>query len=142
MVIKILGSENMASAAEKKELKRFGFTFSAVFMLWWLLFFVHRRQGQIYFLILAALFSLPALFLPHLLRPLQKGWMAITICLNWVVKIIVLNFIFFLVITPTALLAKGFGRKFLDLTFRDNKNSYWVSRKRSKSGKNSYVSQF
>ncbi len=132
----------MDISKEKKALKKFGFTFSAVLMLWGCLFIVRQRQGYIHFFILSAFFFFSALFLPYLLRPIQKIWMILAICLSWSIKIITLNFIYFLILTPTALLAKLFGKKFMDLDFSDNKTSYWISKKRSEFDKKSYAKQF
>lgn len=43
---------------------------------------------------------------------------------------IVLAFLFYFVITPIGCLTRLFGRGFLDLTFKDDKKSYWISKKR------------
>ena len=132
----------MDTTRETKELKKFGFSFSAVLALWGCIFILRQRQGYIYFFILSAFFFFSSLFLSYLLSPLQKIWMIIVTCLSWLVKFIIMNFIYFLILTPTAILAKCFGKKFIDLDFSDNKPSYWILKERSEFDKKSYERQF
>ena len=44
------------------------------------------------------------------------------------IKLIVMSVIFFLIITPTSLVMKMFGRKMLNGAFDKNKKSYWINR--------------
>ena len=74
----------------------------------------------------AAAFLLPALFFPQLLRPVERAWMAFAEKLGAVMTIVILVLSFYLIFTPVALVARLFGKKFLELGFESEKGSYWV----------------
>lgn len=65
------------------------------------------------------------LFLPKLLYPVYKVWMIFAAGLNWVMTRVILSILFYLVITPMGLFGRLFGKSFLDLKFRENRESYW-----------------
>jgi hypothetical protein len=55
--------------------------------------------------------------------------------LGWWVSRVVLFVIFFLVLTPVALLARLLGKRFLDLGRGGQAKSYWVARDRGRPSK-------
>jgi multisubunit Na+/H+ antiporter MnhG subunit len=67
---------------------------------------------------------------PAWLKPLYRAWMGLALLLGWVVSRILLAFIFYAVVTPIGLIARMNGKKFLDLTFPDRKDSYWILREK------------
>jgi hypothetical protein len=54
--------------------------------------------------------------------------MAVARCISKVVTSALLMILFFVVLTPIALLARRCGKRFLDLAFREECDSYWVLR--------------
>jgi hypothetical protein len=55
---------------------------------------------------------------------------------------VILTVLFYLVLTPIAVTARLFGKQFLDLSFRDPKDSYWVLREKDSSKERNYEAQF
>jgi Saxitoxin biosynthesis operon protein SxtJ len=65
---------------------------------------------------------------PSLLAPLNKLWFKLGILLGSIISPIVLGIIYFLWITPIALLMRTAGKKFLALGFDRDAKSYWIIR--------------
>ncbi len=126
----------------KEALRKFGITLAIVFSLLSLFFFWRGRGFYIYFLLAASLFLFSALLKPLVLKPVQKGWMIFGLLIAWFITRTVLIFLFYLVVTPIALLAKLTGKRFLDLKFKDNRNSYWIIKAGQKFEKSDYERQF
>jgi len=76
---------------------------------------------------LAVLFTLATIFAPTILTPLNRAWFALSLFLGKVVSPIVLSAIFFILITPVALITRLFGRDVLLLKKRQV-SSYWVDK--------------
>ena len=80
---------------------------------------------RFYFLSFISLFFLVAsIFDLKLLGVLNKGWIKLSDLLGKIVSPIILGLIFFLLITPLALILKLFGRDVLKLR-RINAKTYW-----------------
>ncbi len=107
--------------------RQFGLVFAGFFTLvaFWPLWPLHAPQ--VYWLTAAGVSLALGLFLPRVLAPLNRLWMAIGHALGWVNSKIILGFIFFIVVTPTALLMKALGRDLLSRRLRHS-GSYWVQR--------------
>ncbi len=63
---------------------------------------------------------------PPLRRPLYGLWMAAVFPIGWLVSHILLGAIYFLVITPIALVARAFGRDKLARKLGPSSASYWI----------------
>jgi len=61
---------------------------------------------------------------PAIARPIFLAATAITLPIGWVVSHLLLRLIYYVVLTPLALLFRAFGRDPLQLRRRDS-NSYW-----------------
>lgn len=96
----------------KKELRKFGLVMGTFFALIFGLGFpfILKRPIPLWPWIVAALFWLPALFLPVSLKWVYVGWMKLAQVLNWISSHLVLGLLFYLVITPLGLLMRLFGR--------------------------------
>lgn len=127
--------------SRRKELKKFGIILG-VFLGLLGLFLLWRGKSAIYILILSGVFFLFGLFLPFLLKPIYKIWMAIAFMLGWVVTRLILTISYYFLITPIGLLGRLFGKKFLDLQFKKDVKSYWIPREEKKIKKDSYERQF
>ena len=78
-------------------------------------------------LIAAVAFGLFALLLPQALAPLNKAWFYFGELLGKIVSPVVLGIIFFVILTPIAIVTRLFGRDELRLK-RRRANSYWIDR--------------
>lgn len=87
------------------------------------LFFLFKNQ---IFLIIALSTGVLSLLFPVFLTLLLKVWAAIGKVLGFINTNILLTLIFFLILTPLALLKKVFGKSQLQL--KDNQDSYFKTR--------------
>ena len=124
------------------ELRKFGITIAVALavigaiMLW--------RQKAYYYcpLVVAAILLLPALAMPIILKPVHKIWMAAAEALGWFMTRVILTLLFYLVVTPIALIARLAGKDFLNRKFQTTAKSYWIPKKKSELGKTTYEKQF
>lgn len=109
--------------------RNFGFLFAGVFAL---LSAYAAYQGsapsKVYgWLIAGVVVGLIAVAAPNLLTPFNKAWMKLGDLMGKVVSPLVLGVIFFVLITPIALIGRLLGRDELRLK-KANVNSYWIDR--------------
>jgi len=109
--------------------RKFGIFFSAVFLLiairlYW---YSDSTIWTLFFVVLSGSFILVSIFMTQLLTPLNKIWYYFGILLGRIVSPVVLGFIFFLIITPTALIIRLAGRDNLRLK-KKSVQSYWLDR--------------
>lgn len=123
--------------------KKFGLLFTAIFLALSLYFF--RTQGvnltASIFLLLSLIFLLASFIYEKLLSPLNKAWFMLGLALGKVVSPIVLGIIFFVLLTPVALIARLMGRDELRLK-RPDTPSYWVEPVGANSDSESFKNQF
>lgn len=110
-----------------KQERQFGYLFAGVCTLVaiWPLWPLH--MPNLYWLAAAGGFALAALAWPRALRPLYTFWMKLGHVLGWINARIILTVVFFLLVTPTAYIARLLGHDPLRLRVRAP-GSYWVAR--------------
>lgn len=123
--------------------KSFGFLFSFIFFIVFLyLYYLASLEELSYiFIFLSLLFLILSFIYPKIFYVLNVSWMIIAIVLSKIINPIVLGIIFYLLITPTALLGKMLGRDELKLKHR-KADSYWIERKKRKIDLQSFINQF
>lgn len=119
----------------RKKLKSFGLLVGGFFLLISLWIFLTQNNDLpetrdytlfwVFLMVGGILFIFGALF-PLLLKTAYKIWMGLAFALGWIVSRILLTILFYLMVTPIALLARLVRKKFLDLEFKDDKDSYWI----------------
>ena len=67
-----------------------------------------------------------------IMKPIHIGWMTLAFALGWVNTRILLGVFFYLIITPTGLLMRLFGKDLLDEKIDRSATSYWKKRYLSK----------
>ena len=92
-------------------------------------------------LIAGIVVGLVAIAAPGLLAPLNKAWMKLGELMGRVVSPLVLGVIFFVLITPVALVTRLFGRDELRLKKTDA-SSYWIDRAPPGPAGDSFKNQF
>ncbi len=65
---------------------------------------------------------------PSVLRPLNRLWFRLGLLLGKIISPIVLGIIYYLWITPFALVLRLFNKRFLALEFEPDTKSYWIVR--------------
>jgi len=110
-----------------KQERQFGYLFAGVCALVALWPLWPLRTPNFYWLAAAGGFAFAALVWPRALRPLYTFWMKLGHALGWINARIILSVVFFLFVTPTALIARLLGYDPLRLRSRAL-GSYWVAR--------------
>jgi hypothetical protein len=108
--------------------KSFGITFALVFAIIGLFPLVHGGNIRLWALACAAVFAAIAFIWPQALAPLNRIWFRFGMLLHKIVNPVVLGLMFFVIITPLALIIRLFGGKLMALDFDKSQASYWVRR--------------
>ena len=112
--------------------KSFGIVFFIVFLLIAFYPLINQENIRIWSLVVSLIFLILALVDSNILSPLNKIWFKFGILLGKIVSPIVMGVIYFLVVTPTGLLMRLFGKDILNLKF-NNEKSYWIEKTGPKS---------
>ena len=67
---------------------------------------------------------------PKLLKPLNHSWIKLGEILGKIIAPLVMALVFFVVLTPTSLLVRIFGKDLLRLKF-SKKDTYWLKRSKN-----------
>ncbi|MCL4538214.1 MAG: SxtJ family membrane protein [Bacteroidetes bacterium] len=126
----------------KKDLRKFGLTVGPVLLAIGLYLFLRGRSSGAYWAATGILLIFLSIVAPVVLKPLNKGWMILAILLGWVMTRFILVILFYLVLTPTGLIARMFRKDFLDRRFDRTRNSYWQKREKNKFDPRDYERQF
>ena len=111
-----------------KSLKKFGITiFICLFLIGLTLLFRHKPAFKI-LLFIGSLFLAFSLTLPRALKPVYQTWMLLAFCLGWINTRVILCVLFYLLMSPIGLMAKVFGKDFLNLRWEKDKETYWIKR--------------
>ena len=112
--------------------KSFGIVFFIVFLLVALYPLINNGDLRIWSFIIAIIFLILGLINSKVLTPLNKFWFKLGLLLGKVISPLIMGIIFFLVVTPTALIMRIIGKDLLNLKF-NNKKSYWIEKTGPKS---------
>ena len=108
--------------------RSFGMVFALVFLavgIWVVL----GGQSEGWFLLSgSALFLVVAMARPSILGPLNRAWAKFGILLGQVFNPLLLGVVFFLVVTPIAIIMRLWGKDSLHLKFKSDLESYWINR--------------
>lgn len=108
--------------------RSFGFVFAAVFVLIGLWPLLNGGSPNYWALVAAAVFAGIALTVPRVLRPLNAVWFRFGLVLHRIVSPLVLALLFFVAVTPIALIYRLLGKDPLRLHFDRTGSSYWIAR--------------
>jgi len=107
--------------------RSFGIVFFIFFLIVSLYPILNKDSLRVWSLIISLAFLILALTNSKILTPLNKIWFKIGIILGKIVSPFIMGIIFFLVVTPTGLIMKLFGKDLLNLKY-NSKNSYWIKK--------------
>lgn len=122
--------------------RSFGVVFAIVFSIigTWPLF--SGGEPRIWILLVAALFLGLGFFRPRVLRPLNILWFKFGMLLGRIVAPIVISLIFFIAVTPTALIMRTLRKDILRLKLDKHAKSYWITRSKTEYPMGSMKKQF
>ena len=126
----------------KRALRKFGLTVGIVLLVITGILFYKQKDSYFYFGIIGLSLITAGLISPIILRPLNKIWMTLAILMGWVMTRVILIILFFLALTPLAITARIFRKKFLDLKIDKSKESYWEIREKKEIKPIDYERQF
>lgn len=114
-----------------RELKVFGVLFALFFALvgglvWWQ---SGSRTAGLVVWAAAGLILLVFLMVAPARRPIYLGWSYALYPIGYVITMVLMGVVFYLVITPTGLLMRLFGRDPLSRKFKPGASTYWIRRK-------------
>ncbi len=112
--------------------KSFGIVFFVFFLIISIYPLLNNEKIRIWSLIICIIFLILGLLNSRFLTPLNKIWFKFGILLGNFVSPIVMSLVFFVIIWPTSIIMKFFGKNFLNLK-RHNKDTYWIEKKDEKS---------
>ena len=112
--------------------RSFGIVFFVVFLV--IAVWPLKSNGDIRIIpiCISLIFLILGLFNSNFLKPLNFLWMKFGILLGNIISPIVMGIIFFLVITPIAMIMKILGKDLLSLKKNKN-NTYWIEKSGLKS---------
>jgi len=124
-----MNSENIFLPSDKK-LRQFAglwiIFFSAIAARQW---FHHEHHVAAIILAIVALTIGPmGVAFPKLIKPIYVGWMTAVYPIGWVMSHVMLGIVFFLIVTPMAILFRVLGRDALGLRAKPKAASYWVAK--------------
>jgi hypothetical protein len=106
----------------------FGYVFAAVFTVVALWPFVHGNGVRWWSLAIAAAFLVAALAAPILLAPLNRAWTKFGLLLHKVTNPVIMGLVFYVTVTPTALIMRALGKDPLRRKIDRAATSYWIQR--------------
>ena len=107
--------------------RNFGIVFFIVFLLIAIYPFFKNENIRIWSLIVSIIFLVLSILKSKLLTPFNKIWFKFGLLLGRMISPIIMSMIFFVVVTPTAILMKLLRKDLLNLKFNNNK-TYWIEK--------------
>ena len=104
--------------------------------------FEERPERAVWMLRAVPILALVVLFVRPVWQKIYDGWMKFAEALGFVVTRLLLSVFYFLIMSPIGLVMRAFGRKPLDLAWKDGKSSYWVEKKPVEQTIERYSKQF
>ena len=123
--------------------KKFGFFFSVFFAMIALYSYSQQFMSTLVAaVVISIVFLATTLLVPQVLAPLNRIWYELGMLIGKIISPIILGIIFFMLITPIAIITKLFGRDHLKIKKLSVK-SYWIDRHPpSRPPSDSFKSQF
>ena len=112
--------------------KSFGIVFFIVFFLISLYPLTNQENIRVWSLIISLIFLILGLLNSKILNPFNKLWFKFGMILGRIISPIIMSIIFFLVVTPIALIMKLLKKDILNLKFNKT-NTYWIEKSGPKS---------
>ena len=117
-----------SSLINPREIRKFGII-GTIFFGTLLTVAVWRDKAlAAYFFGLLTVLSIGFVLMPVKLQPIYAGWLKVAHFIGSKVTILILTILFYLVITPAALLKRIFGGRPLPLEPDPDAETYWVTR--------------
>ena len=111
--------------SEKSDLRKFGIIIGVILLIIaGFLFWKEKESFQI-LLTFGVTLCILGIAIPFILKPIYWVWMIFATILGWIMTRVILNLLFYIIITPIGLTLRFFGKQFLELRWDKSKESYW-----------------
>mgnify|MGYP001175997157 CR=1 FL=1 len=107
--------------------RSFGLVFFIFFLIIAIYPIIYDESLRVWSLIISFVFLILGLINSKILAPLNKIWFQFGLLLGRIVSPVIMGIIFFLVVTPIALIMKIIGKDLLNLKFNKGK-TYWIEK--------------
>lgn len=121
-------SELKNISSSRKDLVQFGLTVGIVLVIIGLIQWLFKKDLFLYFLSAGAALIILGTFIPTVLKPLQKAWMAFAVIIGWFISRMIMSILFYLVFTSMGVVSKLLGKRFIELKPTQSQTSYWNHR--------------
>ena len=128
--------------SEKSDLRKFGIIVGIVLLIIAGFFFLKEKESFQLFLTIGIILFVTGIVIPFTLKPIYWVWMVFSTILGWFMTRVILSLLFYVILTPIGLIARSFGKQFLDLKWNKTDNTYWNHHSESIFKKENYEKQF
>tara|TARA_Y100000992_G_C21120967_1_gene421851 strand:+ start:92 stop:472 length:381 start_codon:yes stop_codon:yes gene_type:complete len=115
---------------EQKSVKSFGILFFIVFLIIGFWPKISGEEIRLWSIIISLIFLILGLINSKILIPLNKYWIKLGELLGKIIAPIVMMIIYFVIVTPIALLLKIFKKDILKLKLDKKVYSYWIQKEK------------
>ena len=122
----------MIKEINKSSNRSFGIVFFIVFLLIAIYPLLKNDELRTWSIIISLIFLILGILDSKLLSPLNRIWFKFGILLGKIISPLIMGIIFFIVVTPTAIIMKILGKDILNLKY-NNKKTYWIEKNDVKS---------
>jgi hypothetical protein len=122
--------------------RSFGVVFAIVFAIIGTVPLIRGGELRLWSLLAAAAFLGLGLLAPRVLRPVNILWFKFGLLLGRIIAPIVTSLLFFIAVTPTALIMRLLRKDLLSLKFDRKAKSYWINRSKTDNPMGSMKNQF
>ncbi len=135
-------SPTQQADGQTKQARAFGLVFSVFFGILAVWPLLDHNPIRLWAGGLAFVFLFLSLVLPGTLDPLSRQWLRFGTLLHRIMSPIIMGVLFFIVLTPIALLLRLRGHDVLSLSFDPKRSSYWINREKPSTSSESMTNQF
>ena len=122
----------MTEEINKSSNRSFGLVFFIVFLLIGIYPLFKNGEFRSWSIIISLIFLVLGIIDSKLLSPLNKLWFKFGLMLGKIISPLIMGIIFFIVVTPTAIIMRILGKDLLNLKY-NKKDSYWIEKSDVKS---------
>ena len=120
----IMGKQDIQIGSNKS----FGIVFAVVFLIIALWPLLDEGMFRVWALVTGIILFIISFIYPSIFKPFNYIWFKFGLLLGKIVTPIVMGFLYFFTITPTALIMRTLKKRPLDLEFDESLDSYWKYR--------------
>lgn len=128
--------------SSRPELRKFGLAVGGVLLAIGAYMLYRDNPGFWWVVVPGGLLVLLGWLAPVVLKPIHRPWMMLALVMGWLMTRVILSLLFYLILSPIAILARLAGKNFLDLKWPDQRDSYWRNREDGIRDKSHYENQF